>query len=148
MTTAPPTTLPRTTLLRTTLKALTFALALSAAACAPRIGGPVEPREDPSGIPQINLTSRELQDRLAVRAPLVQQDEAGLLHVTVPVRNSTARQMTIEWRVTFFDSNRAPIGTPTTWFPQTMSPHAQQQIVFNATSPRTDDFQLDIRPAK
>src|SRR4051812_14707820 len=125
MTTAPPTTMPRTTLLRTTLKALTFALALSAAACAPRIGGPVEPREDPSGIPQINLTSRELQDRLAVRAPLVEQDEAGLLYVTVPVRNSTARQMTIEWRVTFFDRNRAPIGTPTTWFPQTMSPHTQ-----------------------
>jgi type IV secretory pathway VirD2 relaxase len=136
-----------TTALRTTLNALTLGLALAAAACTPRVRGPVEPREDTSGSPQINLTDRELQDRLAVRAPIVSQDEAGLLHVTVPVRNTTSRQMTVQYRVTFFDRNRSPI-QETTWFDRTMSPHTQQTITFNSTSPRADDFQVDVRPAK
>ena len=97
-----------TTALRTTLKLLTVTLALTAAACTPRVRGPVEPREDVSGTPQINLTDRELQQRIAVRAPVVEQDESGLLHVTVPIRNTTSRQLAIEYRVTFFDRTRAP----------------------------------------
>ena len=73
--------------------------------------------------------------------------EAGLLFVTVPVRNTTRRQMTVEYRATFFDRNRVPI-QETTWFPRTMTPHTQQTFTVNSTSPRADDFQIDIREAK
>ena len=131
----------------TLLKGLTLTVALSAAACTPRVRPPVEPREDTAGSPQIMLTDRELQDRIAVRAPIVTQDEAGLLYVTVPVRNTTRRQMTIEYRVTFFDRNRVPIHE-TTWFPRTLPGHTQETITVNSTTPRADDFQIDIRPAK
>ena len=123
------------------------ALALAAGACSPRVRGPVEPREDTAGWPQIHLASRELQDRIAVRRPVVTQDEAGLLFVTVPVRNTTRRQMTVEYRATFFDRNRVPI-QETTWFPRTLTPHTQQTFTVNSTSPRADDFQIDIRQAK
>ena len=133
--------------LRTVLKGLTLAAALSAAACTPRVRAPVEPREDTAGSPQIMLASRELQDRIAVRRPIVSQDEAGLLFVTVPVRNTTRRQMTIEYRATFFDRNRVPI-QETTWFPRTLTAHTQQTFTINSTSPQADDFQIDIRQAK
>ena len=137
--------------LRTVLKAMTLSIAVAAAAvaagaCSPRVRGPVEPREDTAAWPQIHLASRELQDRIAVRQPVVTQDEAGLLYVTVPVRNTTRRPMTIEYRVTFFDRNRVPI-QETTWFPRTMTPHTQQTITVNSTSTRADDFQIDIRQA-
>lgn len=132
---------------RIVLKGITIAVAVSAAACSPRVRGPVEPREDTAGSPQIVLASRELQDRIAIRAPVVTQDEAGLMFVTVPIRNTTRRQMTIEYRATFFDRNRAPV-QETTWFPRTMTAHTQQTITVNSTSPRADDFQIDIRKAK
>ena len=135
------------TALRTSLRTLTMVLAVSAAACTPRVRGPVEPREDTAGSPQIMLNSRELQDRIAVRAPVVSKDEAGLLFVTVPIRNTTRRLMTVEYRATFFDRNRVPI-QETTWFPRTLTAHTQQSFTVNSTSPQADDFQIDIRQAK
>ena len=132
---------------RLLLTGLTLAAALSAAACQPRVRGPVEPREDTAGWPQIMLADRDLRRRIVVRQPLVTQDRAGLLYVTVPVRSTTERQMTIEYRVTFFDENRVPI-QETTWFPKTLPPLTQETLTVNSTSPRADDFQMDIRPAK
>jgi hypothetical protein len=135
-----------TTKLTTNLKLAVLALALSAAGCV-KVRPPVEPREDPAGWPQIMLSSRELQDRIAVRKPMVSQDEAGLLYVTVPVRNTTARQITIEYQAVFFDRDHLPI-QETTWFPKTMTAHTQQTFTLNSTSNRADDFQINIRPAK
>lgn len=132
---------------RFTVLSGTILLALSAAACTPRVRAPVEPREDTAGTPQISLTSRKLQDRIAVSRPIVTQDEAGLLYVTVPVRNTSRRQMTIEYRVTFFDRNRVPINH-TTWFPKTLPGHTPETITVNSTSNGADDFQVDIRFAK
>lgn len=132
------------TALRTTVVSLAL-LALSA--CAPRVRGPIEPREDTSGWPQVQLTDRELARKIVVRQPQVTQDAAGLLFVTVPVRSTTRHQMTIEYRVTFYDPNRQPI-QETTWFPKTLPGFTQETITVNSTSPRADDFQLDIRPAK
>ena len=132
------------TAIRTTVLSLAL---LTLAACAPRVRGPIEPREDTSGWPQIQITDRALARNLAVRQPQVTQDAAGLLFVTVPVRSTQQRQMTIEYRVTFYDENRQPIHS-TTWFPKTLSGYTQDTITVNSTSPRADDFQLDIRPAK
>jgi hypothetical protein len=132
---------------RMTLTAMTLLVAVSAAACAPRVRPPVEPREDPAAPPQINLTDRELQDRIAVSRPIVTKDEAGLLYITLPVRNTSARQMTIEYRVTWLDRNRVPIHQ-TTWFPKVLSGHTPDQFSINSTTPRVDDFQIDIRPGK
>ena len=133
--------------LRGTIWATALAAALATAACRPRVRAPVEPREDTAGWPQIQMTDRDLARRTAVRQPQVAQDEAGLLFITVPIRNTTSRQMTIEYRVTFFDRNRAPI-QETTWFPRTLPPHTQETITVNSTSNRADDFQMDIRFAK
>lgn len=132
-----------TTLHRTAL--LAVLLAGWTPGCS-RVRPPVEPREDPHGTPQIQLADRDLQRSLAVRAPIVSTDEAGLLYITVPVRNTTRHPMTIEYKAIFFDKMRNPI-QETTWFPKTMTPHSQESIHFNATTNRVDDFQVTIRPA-
>ena len=120
---------------------------LSAAGCAPRVRGPIEPREDVSPWPQIMLADRDLARRIVVRQPLVERDPAGLLFVTVPVRSQTRRQMTIEYQSVFFDRNHAPI-FESTWFPRTLTPYTQTTITANSTSNRAEDFQINIREAK
>ena len=130
--------------LRIILHALTI---LPLAGCAPRTRGPIEPREDLSPWPQIMLADRDLARRIVVRQPVVERDPAGLLYVTVPVRSNTRRQMTIEYRSTFYDHNHTPI-FQSTWFPKTMTPYTQDTISANSTSNRAEDFQIDIREAK
>jgi hypothetical protein len=120
---------------------------LSLAACQPRVRGPIEPREDTHPWPQIMLSDRELARQIAVRQPVVERDPAGLLYVTLPVRSTTRRDVTIEYRSTFYDRNHTPI-FESTWFPMTMTPYTQQTIQANSTSNRAEDFQIDIRPAQ
>ena len=117
------------------------------AGCTPRVRGPIEPREDLSPWPQIMLADRDLARRIAVRQPVVERDPAGLLFVTVPVRSTTQRQMTIEYRSTFYDRNHTPI-FQSAWFPKTLTPFTQDTISANSTSNRAEDFQIDIREAK
>lgn len=120
---------------------------LPLAGCAPRVRGPIEPREDTAPWPQIQLAGRTLARRIAVREPVVERDPAGILFVTVPVRSTTRRQMTIEYRSTFFDRNQAVIFR-STWLPRTLTPYTQDTISANSTSNRAEDFQIDIRQAK
>ena len=125
---------------------LTAMALLPLSGCAPRVRGPIEPREDLSPWPQIMLAERDLARRIAVRQPVVERDPAGLLFVTVPIRSTTQRPMTIEYRSTFYDRNHTPI-FQSTWFPKTMTPFTQDTIQANSTSNRAEDFQIDIRPA-
>jgi hypothetical protein len=129
---------------RTILTALAL---LPLAGCAPRVRGPIEPREDTSPWPQIMVADRDLARRIAVRRPTVERDPAGLLFVTVPVRSTTRHPMTIEYRSTFYDRNHTPI-FKSTWFPKTLTPFTQDTIRANSTSNRAEDFQIDIRQAK
>jgi hypothetical protein len=126
---------------------LTAVALLPLAGCQPRVRGPIEPREDLSPWPQIMLAERDLARRIAVRQPVVERDPAGLLFVTVPIRSTTQRPMTIEYRSTFYDRNHTPI-FQSTWFPKTMTPFTQDTISANSTSNRAEDFQIDIREAK
>jgi hypothetical protein len=128
--------------------ALLPALALlTLTACAPRVRAPIEPREDMNPWPQIQLSNRELARDIAVRKPVVERDPAGLLYITLPVRNTTSRDFTVEYRSTFFDRNHTPI-FESVWFPKTMTPFTQETIQTNSTSNRAEDFQIDIRPAQ
>ena len=122
-------------------------LGLTAGGCE-RVKAPIEGRNDPYGIPQINFSDAELRRRTAVQRPTVSRDESGnLLHVTVPIRSTSNRQLSVEYRTTFFDANGAIINS-TTWFPKTLSPNVPDRIQVNSTSERAADFQIDFRPAQ
>jgi uncharacterized protein YcfL len=126
---------------------LTLLALLPLAGCAPRMAGPVEPREDIYPWPQIMLADTDLPRQIAVRQPVVERDPAGLLFITVPVRSTTRHEITIEYRSTFYDHNHVPI-FQSTWFPITMTPFTQTTLSANSTSNRAEDFQIDIRRAK
>ena len=123
------------------------ALTLFSLAGCTRVRGPIEPREDTHPWPQIMLSDRDLARRIAVRQPVVERDPAGLLYITVPIRSTTERDMTIEYRSTFYDRNHTPI-FQSAWFSKTMTPLTQDTIQANSTNNRVEDFQIDIRPAQ
>ena len=126
---------------------LTAIVLLPLAGCAPRVRGPIEPREDTNPWPQINLDDRDLARRVVVRQPTVERDAAGLLYVTVPIRSTTQKQLRIEYRSTFYDRNHIPI-FQSTWFPKILTPFTQDTIGAHSTTNRAEDFQIDIREGK
>lgn len=140
-------TCPKRVLSAAVVMSALVSLGMSAGGCE-RVKAPIEGRNDPYGIPQINFTDNELRRRTAVQKPMVSRDESGnLVHVTVPIRSTSKRQLSVEYRTTFFDANGATISS-TTWFPKTLAPNVPDRIQVNSTNERAADFQIDFRPAK
>jgi uncharacterized protein YcfL len=75
-------------------------------------------------------------------------DSSGILHITVPVRNTTPSDIYVDYRVTYFDENHNPVDVPTAWKTQTLSSDIFQNIQDNSSTPRAKDFQVDFRPAQ
>jgi hypothetical protein len=113
------------------------------AGCGPT--PPIEGQRDPYDPAQVHFTSRELRRDTAVGTPVATRDEHGLLHVTVPIRSTRARQLHVDYRVTFFDRNRQAIGQPTGWMGKVLEPRVFDQIQVNSTSPLAEDFRVDLR---
>src|SRR5437667_9790368 len=96
-----------------TMKYLSILMLIALAGCG--VKAPVEPRQDPYVPHQINLTSDDLRSHTAVMEPIATRDPAGLLHVTVPIRAATNRQLYIDYRVRFFDPTGQQL-YETAWF--------------------------------
>src|SRR5437016_13334821 len=80
---------------------------------------PIEGRHDPFVPSQIQFASEDLRTHTAVNAPVLSRDGAGLLHVTVPIRAATNKQLYIDFRVSFFDRNMQLINQ-TGWISKTL----------------------------
>ena len=107
----------------------------------------VEGRNDPYDAKQVHFQSEELRRDTAVGKPTATRDPAGLLYVTVPIRDATDVRLYLDYRVTWFDDNRQVINQ-TTWFTKTLEARTPDQISVNSTSPKAADFQVDFRYAK
>ncbi len=109
---------------------------------------PIEGRQDPYAAPQIAFASKDLRNNTAVDTPSVSRDEAGgILHITVPIRAATNKQLYVDYRTTFFDRNGQQI-SQTGWTRKTLAPNVPDRIVVNSMGPSAADFQLDLRYAK
>lgn len=109
---------------------------------------PIEGRQDPYTPSQIMFASKDLRNDTAVSAPSVSRDEAGgILHISVPIRAATNRQLSIDYRTTFFDRNGQQI-SQTGWTAKTLAPNVPDRIVVNSMGPTAADFQIDLRHAK
>jgi len=115
--------------------------------CEEYVKPPIAGRQDPYQREQIHLASEDLRAETALDKPQISRDDGGLLHVTVPIRAAINKQLYIDYRVTFFDRDGAPINT-TGWFTKTLTPNVPDQVIVNSTSPLAADFQVDIRYAK
>lgn len=119
---------------------------LLAAGC--RVSPPIEGRNDPYLPSQVNLTEKDLRASTTIGTPVVSRDGAGLLHVQVPVRATSDKQLYVEYRVSFVDSNGMALPGSTAWFSKTLSPNVPDSIQFNSTSPRAANFHVDLRWAR
>jgi hypothetical protein len=108
------------------------------------VKAPIEAREDPYVPHQINMVSEDLRQSTAVMTPTPTRDPSGLLHVTLPIRAATNKQLYIDYRATFFDRN-GQVLNQTTWLSKTLAPNVADQIQVNSTSPQAADFQIDLR---
>src|SRR5579862_3934491 len=98
----------------------------------------VQGRHDPYQAKQVHFESEELRRDTAISEPTATRDAAGLLFVTVPIRDATDVRLYVDYRVTWFDDNRQVINQ-TTWFNKTLEPRTPDQISVNSTSPKAAD---------
>jgi hypothetical protein len=128
--------------------ATTLMVLMVAAGCRSSVKPPIEGRAEPYGMPQITFASEGLRQSTAVTPPTVQRDDAGnLLFVTVPIRNTTSRAYTIDYKTTFLDRNGGYL-SETGWLSVPLEANSPATIQVNSTSPRASDFQMSIRRAK
>lgn len=111
------------------------------------VKAPIEGRQDPYQPNQINFAQEDLRRMTAVMAPVATRDPANLLHVSVPIRAATDKQLYIDYRFTFLDRNGQETFR-TGWLNKTLAPNVFDQIEANSLSPRAADFRVDIRWAQ
>lgn len=130
------------------MRVATTLLVLVAMAGCRSINPPIEGRAEPYGLPQITFASEGLRQSTAVTPPAVQRDDAGnLLFVTVPIRNTTSKAYTIDYKTTFLDRNGGYL-SETGWLSLPLEANSPATIQVNSTSARAADFQIAIRRAK
>jgi hypothetical protein len=124
---------------------IAISLALLLAGC---VKPPIEGRLDPYDTAQIHFASDDLKKSTAVKTPIVSRDQEGnILHVTVPVRAATNKELHVDYRVTFKDHN-GQVLNQTGWFTRTLAPNVPDSITVNSLGPRAADFQVDFRYAQ
>jgi hypothetical protein len=107
---------------------------------------PIYARGEQYDRPWLMMGSPDLRNSTVVGQPQRYYDESNLLHVTVPVRNTTDKQLYVDYRFTFSDRNGATLneinGT------KTIPSHGAVDITGNSTSPRAEGdraFRLELR---
>jgi uncharacterized protein YcfL len=98
--------------------------------------------------PQVQVTgidAYDLQRSTAIDRPATYRDQANLLFVTVPVRNTSDQVLHVQYRYNFVDDQGRPLAENIAWNRKTLEPGSTERITFNSTSPRAADFQMDLR---
>ena len=132
------------------MKTLTLILAslvfLISAGCT-KVKPPITGRSDPYRADQVHYVQEDLKNQTAVSPDIrMERTEGGILKITVPIRATTNKTFSIDWRVTFFDSNGAPLpGSPTGWAAKTLNANTFEYLTTNSLSADAKQFQMDIR---
>jgi hypothetical protein len=134
----------RTTLKLTLSTAILLLTGFALTGCKSDVAPPIEGRNDPWPARQIHFASEELRRDTAVGQPIATRDEAGILHVMVPIRSAINKTLYVDYRYTFFDGNRQIIDQ-SGWMNRTLEQNTPDRIEFNSTSNRAADFQVDFR---
>lgn len=122
-------------------------LAMAAAAGCRSVNPPIEGRADPYAMPQVTFASGGLRQATAVQPPQATRDEFGILHVTLPLRNTTGKAFTIDYKATFFDAQGGRL-SETGWMPLPLEANSPAAIQVNSPSDRAADFAIALRRAK
>jgi hypothetical protein len=126
------------------------ALSLWAVGCAappPASDGPVAPQSDRLHPMPVVFTNSDLAAQTYVGTITKTIDQAGLMHLTVPIR-AVGYDVTIDYRFTYRDGTGAYIDEPTSWQTRTLHAGTFESIEGVAPSPQGKEFELDVRPAQ
>src|SRR5258706_3092768 len=126
------------------LRPVVALVALVALGCSDDVKPPILARSDPYIPAQVHVASHDLRRHIAVGQPQVSRDDAGLLFVTLPIRAATDQKLYVDYPVSFFDRNGAPL-SQTEWLHKTLTANVPDQITVNSSSSRAADFQMDLR---
>ena len=124
---------------------------LTIAGCSNEVPPYHEGRAESYAPPQVQITGINAENlRLAtvVDRPISHRDSADLLHVTVPVRNTSNQVLHVQYRYNFLDDQGRPLPENIAWNRKTLEPGSTERIAFNSTSTRAADFQMDLRYAR
>lgn len=136
---------PMTTLLTVTMLAV-FTLAGCDTVRAPGAAGP-DPISD-AAYPQV-VALEGLGRYLSSSEPAIEGgDGERPMHVAVPVRLRSNRNIAVQYRFTFFDENRVPLQPRQSWRYKELMPRAQEPFEGTATDLAAADWRLEIRPAR
>lgn len=118
------------------------------AGCQEHINAPIQMRQDPYPEDQIMIAQEDLRAATSGERPILSRDaQSGILYVTVPIRNTTNKQLFVDYRFTFFDANGQET-FKTGWMNKVLAPNVPDRITGNSTSPRAVDFRMDLRWAR
>jgi len=103
---------------------------------------PITARGEQYDYPWLMLGSKDLRVSTRVGDARRTRDEAGLLYVSVPVRNTTDKQLYIDCRVTFYDSNEMELSTVRSTL--TIPARGLRDATANSTSPKAESFRMEL----
>jgi hypothetical protein len=116
-------------------------ITMAAASC---IRKPIEGRADKYLPKQIHFASYDLANRTAVGQPIMERKD-GLLHVTVPIRAASMRDLHIDYRVRFLDDRGAPIYDGAWTGGTVLESNTWSYVRANSLTAEAADFQMDFR---
>jgi hypothetical protein len=116
-------------------------LLVAAAGCVKR---PIEGRADRYLPKQIHFASYDLANRTALLRPIMERKD-GLLHVTVPIRAASMRDLHVDYRVRFLDERGAAIYDGGWTGGTVLESHTWSYIHANSPNAEAADFQMDFR---
>ena len=114
----------------------------------PPSDGPAAASPEPLAPMQVVFTSTDLARSTAVGTITKTIDGNGIMHLTVPVRDATDGDITIDYRFTYLDENRAVIDQPASFTARTLHAGTFEYLNGDAPSARARDFELDVRYAQ
>lgn len=121
---------------------------LSLSACQQGVNAPIQARQDPYPEDQLMIAQEDLRRKTAFDRPILTRDaQSGILYVTVPVRNTSDKQLFVDYRFTFLDANGQET-FKTGWINKVLAPNVPDRITANSTSARAIDFRMDLRWAR
>jgi hypothetical protein len=97
---------------------------------------------------QVHFEGGDLSSLIAVDPPIVGRDRRGQLVVTVPMRSTTGRAVWVDASAQFFDHDGNSFGARLRLGAVAIEPYGASRLTFISPTPRAEDFQLFLRPAR
>ena len=105
---------------------------------------PIEGRAEKYLPKQIHFASYDLANRTAVMQPIMER-KGGLLHVTVPIRADSMRDLHVDYRIRFLDDRGAAVYESGWTGGTVLESHTWSYVNANSPTAEAADFQIDFR---